>query len=152
MKSRSLVMVLCLSPFFARAAAFDCQGHFGSDVQPFEVRAIRVGGQLQGDWIKDAVATVQYEDYDKQVTVVAGRAKELNSDEKYQPSKYLNHDRYNLASLTDIESFGNFLPMNDCQMDFVVPKNARETPRFKAVVIMHCEQSGGSMTLQCVSR
>lgn len=103
---------------------------------------------LIGDWMKNVTVTVQTDEYNGP-QIATGRRAQLDSDAKYKPRKYLNHLRYNLSALTNVQDFSEFLPGDTCEMLLMLPQNASELQNFSAPVVIHCDQSGGSVNLDC---
>lgn len=90
--------------------------------------------------------------YANDEAVEMGRAKYLESDEKYKPRKYKNHVRFDMSKLTETEEFDQYMPGDTCVLNVLVPKNAMSVKSFKAPVIVNCDQSGGTMTLDCETK
>jgi hypothetical protein len=77
-----------------------------------------------------------------------GRIDYLEMDLKYKGTKYKDFYRFNLTQMTDVQTFGRFLP-GDCDIKVMIPKTAGTTANFDAPVQYSCEQSGGVLTMKC---
>lgn len=94
----------------------------------------------------DVTATAKYDDETE-----VGRGKYLEADEKYTPRKYKNHKRFQLNNLTNTKEFDSFTPYDQCNIKLMIPQSARKGGNFEAPTVVNCDQSGGSMTLDCVA-
>ena len=81
--------------------------------------------------------------------VETGRIDYLSADKSYKPRKYKNHMRFDLSKLTDTKSFGRFLPMDTCTLNFLVPEDGLSKKSFTAPMIINCDQNGGTISLKC---
>jgi hypothetical protein len=144
-----LIATLCFVPAasFASVPVLSCQGRWPD--APNGVTAMEFTGAFVGDWIKDAIISVHSVDYKNENLVETGRAAQLDSDDKYQPRKYAGHLRFDLSRLTDVKDFSQFAPMDQCQIQIMIPENAAALGSFTAPVLLHCDQTGGAMNLQC---
>ena len=113
------------------------------------IQSISLKGSLIHDWIKDAVGTVVYRDYNSRQVLVVGRAKQLESDQNYKPIKHKNSIRFDLSNLTDVKDFSSFNPADQCRILVMIPKNAMSLKYFSAPTQINCDQGGGVTTMQC---
>lgn len=99
--------------------------------------------------MKHVTVTTVDENYKGEDVTTVGRTAQLESDRDYKPRKYKNHIRYQLRQLTDTSDFSRFYPGDQCAMELIVPEKADKLATFKAPLIIHCDQSGGTTTLLC---
>jgi hypothetical protein len=126
----------------------ECSGDI-SHSQIGNIKTIQVTAEaLLGDWLKNVTVNVQTDEYDGS-HFVTGRRAQMDSDEKYKPRKYLNHLRYNLRELTNVQDFSEFLPGDICEIQLMIPQDASKLQSFSAPVVINCDQSGGSVALDC---
>ncbi len=86
-------------------------------------------------------------------TTWTGRAELLMTDENYKPRKYKNHMRFDLSKLVNEKTFGSFHPSDQCRITVMFPNEAGNRQlEFEAPVVINCDQSGGSQTLDCVAK
>jgi hypothetical protein len=125
--------------------SLNCKSRKATQFESVEVKA----SFIFGDWMKAVVVTVVDLDHnDKPITTV-GRAQQLNSDRDYKPRKYKNHIRFSLSNLTETKDFGKFYPGDMCSLSLMIPKDVPRPGKFEAPMVVNCDQSGGSMTLDC---
>lgn len=103
---------------------------------------------FQGEWMNDVTAIVRFENY-RGTQVLSGRAKTLASDENYNPRVYHNHFRFDLSRLTNTQDFSSFEPGDSCRIALMIPFSSAHSNLFPAAAVIGCDQSGGSITLQC---
>ncbi|RYZ71708.1 MAG: hypothetical protein EOP09_04265 [Proteobacteria bacterium] len=127
----------------------ECAATLDQNRPPYSFESIQIRGEYVNGWFKDFVAQVSYTNYRDEKIVTTGRSAELDRDEKYVPRKYVNHDRYNLENLTETEKFGKFYPADTCNLELLIPKDIRTVVREGAPLLIHCDQSGGAITLKC---
>jgi hypothetical protein len=114
------------------------------NIQKIEVKS----PNLQSDSIYEISTAVQFEDY-KGKNVAVGRRDIAYVDKNYHPRVYTNSLRYDLEQLIDTKTFSNFLPADQCHMSLMLPHGAETMTTFPAPMVINCDQSGGSITLQC---
>lgn len=102
----------------------------------------------------DVVAQVTEANSDETET---GRRKSLDTNPKYKPTKYLDHSQFKLSGLVDTKTFGDFLPVDSCELGLLFPNqifakaptDKSKKVKFKAPLTVQCDQSGTSLTLNC---
>lgn len=103
------------------------------------------------DWMKEVVVTAVTKDHNDKDVKMVGRRLQWDSDLNYKPRKYKNHVRYQMNKLVDVEDFSDFTP-DGCDLNMMVPRNATDLGTFDAPVVTNCEQSGGTMILECKTK
>lgn len=151
---KTLLLILVSSISFASNRYLKCEGKLRNNPStytyaPGNIQSIAFEGHYIGGWIKDARATVVYEDYRDQKVSNMGRAAQLDSDEKYSPRKWQGYMRFDLSNLTDVSDFSKFLPADSCEIFVLVPSNAAKLRQFPAPVQIRCDQSGGTEVINC---
>lgn len=81
--------------------------------------------------------------------VETGRAQILDADTGYNPRRYRNHLRFDMSKLVDASNFGQYLPGDTCSIKVMIPNTALNVHEFEAPAIVNCDQSGGSVTMNC---
>lgn len=102
--------------------------------------------------LSDVVATVKSKGYGSGPTKEVGYGKTLKSNVSYKPRKYKNHWRLELSDL-DMVGYQNkvvdFTPLDTCVLELLIPDTFMDGEGFDAPLLLHCDQSGGSTTLDC---
>jgi hypothetical protein len=150
---KSLIVLTGLFVFAAQSqAALTCT----------EVNAEKIGMELtvQADELNKGknqtlvLTNVRVEASTRGDTVVGERSV-IKSDSAYKPRKYKGHSRFDLSELEITESntydkVGEaFEPFDQCSFQLLMPNDFAVEEGFYAHVIMSCDQSGASMTLDC---
>jgi hypothetical protein len=83
----------------------------------------------------------------------SAKASTLTSDLNYKPKKYANHHRVMLTEMTPTSkqdnSMNGFYPSDLCEIQVLIPDSYKDGEGFKAPTIVHCDQSGGVVTMDC---
>jgi hypothetical protein len=114
------------------------------NIQKIEVKA----ANFYANSMSEVMTAVQFEAYNGK-SLAVGRRDNALIDKNYRPRVYTNSLRYDLTQLIDTKDFSNFMPADQCQMSLMVPRGAEATSGFAAPMVINCDQSGGSVTLQC---
>lgn len=100
--------------------------------------------------LKDVTATIKSTDYNDKEEVTVARRNSLTKDANYKPTKYKGSARYNLDKLITTTDFADLSPGDECQILLMLPEvTPAKGTSFAAPVVIHCDQSGGSVTIQC---
>jgi len=153
MKKIVLVLVACLST----AAAADSDRLYSvecnlKDDRNVGFKELNVKANLiLEDWMREVTVRAVTKDHNDDDVVMIGRRFQWEADQKYKPRKYKNSVRYKMNELVDVEDFSDFTP-DGCDLNMIVPKDATELGTFDVPVITNCEQSGGTMILECKTK
>ncbi|RYZ88825.1 MAG: hypothetical protein EOP06_10310 [Proteobacteria bacterium] len=136
----------------AFASQLECHSRVGNSGSAENSLELHLSGAYFGGWMKDAVATVQFRNYDGSLKQETARAAQLEADQDYRPTTYRNHERFDLSNMTEVTRFEKFQPVDQCQIYVMLPQAAAKSGSFEAPVNFHCDQGGGKLILTCVSR
>lgn len=97
--------------------------------------------------INEAVGSEGYE-------TETGTGKELRSDLNYKPRVHDGAKRIDLSQLKSVHpvtgrKLNVFLPSDTCKLELIVPQDWTHTESFTAPVMVHCDQSGGRIDVEC---
>lgn len=97
--------------------------------------------------INEAVGSEGYE-------TETGTGKELRSDLNYSPRVHIDAKRIDLSKLKSFhpvtgKALNVFLPSDTCQLDLIIPQDWTHMESFSAPVMIHCDQSGGRIDVEC---
>jgi hypothetical protein len=146
----SIATLLTLSTSVTFAKQLLCRGVVPANANIAGIQKIELkSGDFQKNFMYQVMMAVQYVDYKNSKVVTVGRRETVPVDKNYRPRVYTNFARFDMAQLVDTNEFGNYYPADQCQISFMVPQGAETMASFQAPVVMNCEQSGGSATLQC---
>lgn len=143
-----LALVLTTLLMTSHAFAFTCTyKRTGASEVLFD--DVKITADVDGDDLVNVVAHIGDTTNDYSPEDQDGKAQRLTPDVYKRPSKYSkDFFRYDLSQMDNAtDPRRSFEPGADCVENLHVPKALQ--PKFKAPLVVHCEQGGGTVWLTC---
>jgi len=144
----SVLALASFSAFAETTADISCKSVEGSSyTMSFSALNLYVSEDEKNIGSMENVKASMKRDYDGKIET--GRARTLEVDANYRPTKYKNSVRFNLSNMIDTKDFGRFMPNDTCVINVIMPQNIMAKDEIEIPAVINCDQSGGTITLAC---
>ena len=116
---------------------------------PGSIKDIEVGMEIFWEHIRKILVATKSKDYMGAKVIEVGNSEHLVANPNYKPIKYKDYYQFQLSKLQNHATKKDYFPADSCDMKMLIPKSAMHSKKFQAPVLISCDQSGGTVTMNC---